>query len=86
MGFDVFKNVKRKDSSKEVSKDVLDIINKKKNKKAPSVSIVPKTMKQKVEYAKEESLRVFGDKLDKIELLTDESSIVKYFKESIKKL
>ena len=35
MGFDVFKNVKRKDSSKEVSKDVLDIINKKKNKKAP---------------------------------------------------
>ena len=84
MGFDVFKNVKRKDSSKEVSKDVLNIINKKKNKKAPSVSIVPKTMKQKVEYAKEESLRVFGDKLDKIELLTDESSIVKYFKESIK--
>ena len=84
MGFDVFKNVKRKDSSKEVSKDVLDIINKKKNKKAPSVSIVPKTMKQKVEYAKEESLRVFGNKLDKIELLTDESSIVKYFKESIK--
>ena len=59
------------------------LINKKKNKKAPSVSIVPKTMKQKVEYAKEESLRVFGDKLDRIQLLADPIFIAKYFEEAI---
>lgn len=75
---------KRTTASKANDKKALEILSKKKNKKAPVATVVPKTIKQKVEYAKDLSLQVFGNKLDKIELVTDPNRIEEYLQVTLK--
>ncbi len=75
---------KRTTASKANDKKALEILSKKKNKKAPVATVVPKTIKQKVEYAKDLSLQVFGNKLDKIELVTDPNRIQEYLQVTLK--
>ena len=75
---------KRTTASKANDKKALEILSKKKNKKAPVATVVPKTIKQKVEYAKDLSLQVFGNKLDKIELVTDPNRIEEYLHNTLK--
>lgn len=49
-------------------------------KKPKSASnFIPKTMKAKIDYAKEMSEKIFGDKLDDLELITSETRIKEYF-------
>ena len=75
---------KRTTASKANDKKALEILSKKKNKKTPVATVVPKTIKQKVEYAKDLSLQVFGNKLDKIELVTDTNRIEDYLHNTLK--
>ena len=75
---------KRTTASKTNDKKALEILSKKKNKKTPVATVVPKTIKQKVEYAKDLSLQVFGNKLDKIELVTDPNRIEQYLHNTLK--
>ena len=75
---------KRTTASKTNDKKALEILSKKKNKQTPVASVVPKTIKQKVEYAKDLSLQVFGNKLDKIELVTDLNRIEEYLHNTLK--
>ena len=75
---------KRTTASKANDKKALEILSKKKNKKTPVATVVPKTIKQKVEYAKDLSLQVFGNKLDKIELVTDPNRIEEYLQVTLK--
>ena len=75
---------KRTTASKANDKKALEILSKKKNKKTPVATVVPKTIKQKVEYAKDLSLQVFGNKLDKIELVTDLNRIEEYLHNTLK--
>ena len=75
---------KRTTASKVNDKKALEILSKKKNKKTPVATVVPKTIKQKVEYAKDLSLQVFGNKLDKIELVTDPNRIEEYLHNTLK--
>ena len=75
---------KRTTASKANDKKALEILSKKKNKKTPVATVVPKTIKQKVEYAKDLSLQVFGNKLDKIELVTDSKRIEEYLHNTLK--
>ena len=75
---------KRTTASKANDKKALEILSKKKNKKTPVATVVPKTIKQKVEYAKDLSLQVFGNKLDKIELVTDPNRIEEYLHNTLK--
>ena len=75
---------KRTTASKANDKKALEILSKKKNKKTPVATVVPKTIKQKVEYAKDLSLQVFGNKLDKIELVTDTNRIEEYLHNTLK--
>lgn len=75
---------KRTTASKANDKKALEILSKKKNKKTPVATVVPKTIKQKVEYAKDLSLQVFGNKLDKIELVIDTNRIEEYLHNTLK--
>ena len=75
---------KRTTANKANDKKALEILSKKKNKQTPVAAVVPKTIKQKVEYAKDLSLQVFGNKLDKIELVTDPNRIEEYLHNTIK--
>ena len=75
---------KRTTASKANDKKALEILSKKKNEKTPVATVVPKTIKQKVEYAKDLSLQVFGNKLDKIELVTDPNRIEEYLHNTLK--
>ena len=75
---------KRTTASKANDKKALEILSKKKNKKTPVATVIPKTIKQKVEYAKDLSLQVFGNKLDKIELVTDPNRIEEYLHNTLK--
>ena len=75
---------KRTTASKANDKKALEILSKKKNKQTPVAAVVPKTIKQKVEYAKDLSLQVFGNKLDKIELVTDSNRIEDYLHNTLK--
>lgn len=75
---------KRTTASKTNDKKALEILSKKKNKQTPVATVVPKTIKQKVEYAKDLSLQVFGNKLDKIELVTDPNRIEEYLHNTLK--
>lgn len=75
---------KRTTASKTNDKKALEILSKKKNKQTPVATVVPKTIKQKVEYAKDLSLQVFGNKLDKIELVTDSNRIEEYLHNTLK--
>ena len=75
---------KRTTASKDNDKKALEILSKKKNKQTPVATVVPKTIKQKVEYAKDLSLQVFGNKLDKIELVTDPNRIEEYLHNTLK--
>ena len=75
---------KRTTANKANDKKALEILSKKKNKQTPVAAVVPKTIKQKVEYAKDLSLQVFGNKLDKIELVTDTNRIEEYLHNTLK--
>ena len=75
---------KRTTANKANDKKALEILSKKKNKQTPVAAVVPKTIKQKVEYAKDLSLQVFGNKLDKIELVTDTNRIQEYLHNTLK--
>ena len=75
---------KRTTANKANDKKALEILSKKKNKQTPVAAVVPKTIKQKVEYAKDLSLQVFGNKLDKIELVTNTNRIEEYLHNTIK--
>ena len=75
---------KRATANKANDKKALEILSKKKNKQTPVAAVVPKTIKQKVEYAKDLSLQVFGNKLDKIELVSDPNRIEEYLHNTLK--
>ena len=75
---------KRTTASKDNDKKALELLSKKKSKQTPVATVVPKTIKQKVQYAKDLSLQVFGNKLDKIELVTDPNRIEEYLHNTIK--
>ena len=75
---------KRTTANKSNDKKALEILSKKKNKKTPIATVVPKTIKQKVQYAEELSLQVFGNKLDKIELVIDSNRIDEYLNNTLK--
>lgn len=68
----------RNTQSKANNKKALEVLNKKKNKRAPMTTVVPKTMKDKVEYAKMMSTKIFSDRLDRMELVTSEDCINQY--------
>ena len=70
-----FKHNKRK----EMEQKALEIANKKKQRKVPVGHTVPKTMRDKVEYAKMQSQVVFADKLDRLECVTDLQRIDAFF-------
>lgn len=65
-------------NNKEANKKALEVLSKKKNKRAPVTTVVPKTMKDKVEYAKMMSTKIFSDRLDRMELVTSEERINQY--------
>jgi DNA polymerase I-like protein with 3'-5' exonuclease and polymerase domains len=68
----------RCNNNKETNKKALEVLSKKKNKRAPVTTVVPKTMKDKVEYAKMMSTKIFSDRLDRMELVTSEERIDQY--------
>lgn len=68
----------RTTQSKANNKKALEVLNKKKNKRAPVTTVVPKTMKDKVEYAKMMSTKIFSDRLDRMELVATEERINQY--------
>lgn len=71
----LFKDTFSRCNNKEANKKALEVLSKKKNKRAPVTSIVPKTMKDKVEYAKMMSTKIFADRLDRMELVTSEDRL-----------
>ena len=68
----------RTTQSKANNKKALEVLNKKKNKRAPVTTVVPKTMKDKVEYAKMMSTKIFSDRLDRMELVTTKERLDKF--------
>ena len=73
----------RTTQSKADNKKALEVLNKKKNKRAPVTTVVPKTMKDKVEYAKMMSTKIFSDRLDRMELVTSEERLDKFNKKVV---
>ena len=67
----------------EAEKKALEIIKNKKAKRTPTSLAVPKTMKEKVQLAKDISLDVFADKLQRMELVDDIDRIHEYTKHII---
>lgn len=65
-------------NNKEANKKALEVLSKKKNKRAPVTTVVPKTMKDKVEYAKMMSTKIFNDRLDRMELVTTEERLKQF--------
>lgn len=51
-----------------------------KMKKTSVISAIPKNMKGKIDYAKDMSLEIFGEKLNRLELVTSDTRIKEYFK------
>lgn len=68
----------------EAEKKALEKVKNKKAQRTPTSMAVPKTMKDKVQLAKDISLEVFGDKLHRMELVTDVTRIADYFNHAIK--
>lgn len=68
---------------KENEKKALEVIANKKAKKVPTSMSVPKTMRDKVEYAKQLSEEVYKDILPRLELVTEEKRIKEYFDKAI---
>lgn len=68
----------------EAEKKALEKVKNKKAQRTPTSMAVPKTMKDKVQLAKDISLEVFGDKLHRMELVTDVIRIADYFNHAIK--
>ncbi len=68
----------RCNNNKEANKKALEVLSKKKNKRAPVTTVVPKTMKDKVEYAKMMSTKIFSDRLDRMELVTSEERLKQF--------
>lgn len=79
----LFKDTFSRCNNKEVNKKALEVLSKKKNKRAPVTSIVPKTMKDKVEYAKMMSTKIFADRLDRMELVTSEDRLRQFDKKVV---
>ena len=67
----------------EAEKKALEIIKNKKAKRTPTSLAVPKTMKEKVQLAKDISLDVFADKLQRMELVDNIDRIHEYTKHII---
>ena len=63
---------------KEAEKKALEVIKNKKQRNTPTAVAVPKTIKDKVQLAKDLSLKVFGDKLDRMELVTSIDRLDEY--------
>ena len=78
----IFKNVTR-ETSKEVDSKTLEILKKKKQRRTPVASVTPRTLKEKIEYAEMMSLKVLGNKLDRLELVTDIQEIERYTQKAI---
>ena len=68
---------------KENEKKALEVIANKKAKKVPTSMSAPKTMRDKVEYAKQLSEEVYKDILPRLELVTEEKRIKEYFDKAI---
>lgn len=68
----------------DAEKKALEKVKNKKAQRTPTSMAVPKTMKDKVQLAKDISLEVFGDKLHRMELVTDVTRIADYFNHAIK--
>ena len=68
----------RTTQSKADNKKALEVLSKKKNKRTPVTTVVPKTMKDKVEYAKMMSTKIFSDRLDRMELVTTEERLKQF--------
>lgn len=76
----LFSTVTKK--TRGVDKELMEKLNKRKKNKGTLV--VPKTMKDKVQLAKDLSYKVYKDQLNRIELVTDPIEILKYAEEIIK--
>lgn len=79
----LFKDTFSRCNNKEANKKALEVLSKKKNKRASVTSIVPKTMKGKVEYAKMMSTKIFADRLDRMELVTSEDRLRQFDKKVV---
>lgn len=74
----VFKREKQQQASLEKIQQACAKAGSKKTK--TTANFIPKTMKSKIDYAKEVSQKVFGKKIEDLELMTSESRIKEYFK------
>lgn len=73
----VFKREKQQKASIEKIQEACAKVGAKKTKS--SANFIPKTMKSKIDYAREMSEKVFGDKIKDLELITSETRIKEYF-------
>lgn len=64
--------------TREAQEAALQMVANKKTNHISKSNVVPKSMKQKVEYAKDLSEEVFGDKLQRMELVVDKDRILEY--------
>lgn len=70
-------------ATEKASKKALETLNKRKTQSVPTTMVVPKTMKEKVQYAKDLSTQVFANRLNRMELVTDEERIKEYCNKAI---
>lgn len=73
----IFSKVSNK-RTREAQEAALQMVASKKTNHISKSNVVPKSMKQKVEYAKDLSEEVFGDKLQRMELVVDKDRILEY--------
>lgn len=77
-----FTNVQGR-NTRQAEEKAMKVLAKKQYKNKVTLDLVPKTIKEKVEYAKQMSLEVFGDKLNRMELLVNEEQITNYIDKAI---
>lgn len=75
----LFKNVRPIDNDAKA----LEILKNKKQARTPVASVVPKTIREKVEYAKMMSTKIFSDRLDRMELVTSEERLKQFNKKVV---
>ena len=73
----IFSKVSNK-RTRDAQQAALQMVANKKTNHISKSNVVPKSMKQKVEYAKDLSEEVFGDKLQRMELVVDKDRILEY--------
>lgn len=75
----LFKNVRPVDNDAKA----LELLKNRKQARTPVASVVPKTIREKVEYAKMMSNKIFSDRLDRMELVTSEERLKQFDKKVV---